>query len=207
MMDKEKVTTEGAHRDDAGARLGMWLFILTEFFLFFGALVVYVFLRYSHPGAFSSASGTLDLDLGTLNTLILITSSLTMALSISYLRRSAKKTAVYLLFLTFALGGAFLFNKYFEWGAKISAGIYPGSSSISGHGRGEGLFYGLYFFMTGLHGLHVVAGMIVIAVMAVKAARGSVSQDNPTALENTGLYWHAVDVVWIFLFPLFYLVG
>lgn len=206
-MDSETLTTEVAHRDDAGARLGMWLFILTEFFLFFGALVVYVFLRYRYSGAFSSASGTLDLDLGTLNTLILITSSLTMALSISYLKRSAKKAVVYFLVLTFALGGTFLFNKYFEWGAKISAGIYPGSSSISGHGVGEGLFYGLYFFMTGLHGLHVAIGMIVIAVMAVKVAKGSVNQSAPVALENTGLYWHAVDVVWIFLFPLFYLVG
>lgn len=206
-MDSETLTAEGAHRDNAGARLGMWLFILTEFFLFFGAVVVYVFLRYRYSGAFSSASGTLDLDVGTLNTLILITSSLTMALSISYLRRSAKKAAVYLLVLTFALGGTFLFNKYFEWGAKIAAGIYPGSGTMSAHGTGEGLFYGLYFFMTGLHGLHVAIGMIVIAVMAVNCARGSVSQDNPIALENTGLYWHAVDVVWIFLFPLFYLVG
>lgn len=206
-MDKEKVTIEGAHRGNEGARLGMWLFILTEFFLFFGTVIVYVFLRYRYSGAFSSASRALDLDIGTLNTLILITSSLTMALSVSYLRRCAKKAAVYLLVLTFALGGTFLFNKYFEWAAKIAAGIYPGSSSISAHGTGEGLFYGLYFFMTGLHGLHVVAGMVVLAVMAVKAARGSVSQNNPVALENTGLYWHAVDVVWIFLFPLFYLVG
>lgn len=206
-MDKEKAITEVHHRDNGGARLGMWLFILTEFFLFFGAFAAYVFLRYRYSGAFSTASGALDLDVGTLNTLILITSSLTMALSISYLRRSSKKAAVYLLVLTFSLGGAFLFNKYFEWVVKIAAGIYPGSSSMSAHGAGEGLFYGLYFFMTGLHGLHVVAGMVVLGVMAVKVARGSVTQDNPVALENTGLYWHAVDVVWIFLFPLFYLVG
>lgn len=206
-MDKDKATTEVHHRDNGGARLGMWLFILTEFFLFFGPFVAYVFLRYSHAAAFTSASRALDLNIGTLNTLILITSSLTMALSISYLRRSSAKAAIYLLVLTFALGGAFLFNKYFEWAVKISAGIYPGSSSLSGHGAGEGLFYGLYFFMTGLHGLHVGAGMIVIAVMAFNCARGSVSRNNPVALENTGLYWHAVDVVWIFLFPLFYLVG
>lgn len=206
-MDSETLTAEEAHRDDAGARLGMWLFILTEFFLFFGAVVVYVFLRYMHPAAFTSASRALDLNVGTLNTLILITSSLTMALATHYLKRSSVNAAVYLLGLTIALGGAFLFNKYFEWAAKISAGIYPGSSSISGHGAGEGLFYGLYFFMTGLHGLHVVAGMIVIGVMAVKVARGSVSQSASVGLENTGLYWHAVDVVWIFLFPLFYLVG
>lgn len=205
-MNETYGLAEKTHRDYAGAKLGMWLFLLTEFFLFLGPFIAYAAFRNLYPGEYQIASQSLDLKVGTLNTLILITSSLSMALSIAALQRGSRKASVYLLIITVILGAVFLGNKYFEWSEKIHHGIYPNSSVLGALGKGQTLFYGLYFFMTGLHALHVIAGMTILAVMAFLVGGGRVNQSDTIKLENSGLYWHLVDVIWIYLFPLFYLV-
>jgi cytochrome c oxidase subunit 3 len=108
--------------------------------------------------------------------------------------------------ITILLALFFMVNKYFEWTAKFHHGIYPGSEELLARQPGEILFFGLYYVMTGLHGLHVLVGIVLIAVMARMTRQGKITHDNYVRLENTGLYWHLVDIIWIFLFPLFYLI-
>ena len=108
--------------------------------------------------------------------------------------------------LTILLGLFFMVNKYFEWTEKFHHGIYPGSEELLAKNSGEILFFGLYYMMTGLHGIHVLVGMILIAIMAVATKRDLINHSNYVRLENIGLYWHLVDIIWIFLFPLFYLI-
>lgn len=195
------------HRDYAGAKMGMWLFLLTEASLFFGPVLLYAVYRYRFPAEFSGASGELDLATGALNTAVLITSSLSAASAVSAMKRGSKNLTVALLAITVVLGAVFIFNKYIEWDTKILHGIYPGSATLLGSARGKVIFYGLYFFATGMHALHVLAGMCILTVAAVMVARGSVNREDHVKLENSGLYWHLVDVVWIFLFPFFYLIA
>jgi len=197
---------QGGHeRDVIGAKMGMWLFLFTEFFLFFGPVLLYAVFRFRYPQAFAEASAALDTGTGALNTAVLLTSSLAMALSITATQRGKKGLALVFMGLTLALGAFFLVNKYFEWGAKFSHGLYPGAEALAGNSDGTAIFYGLYFFTTGLHGLHVIAGMAAIAVAALFVIEDRIGPKDFVKLENTGLYWHLVDVVWIFLFPLFYL--
>jgi cytochrome c oxidase subunit 3 len=196
-----------AHRDHAGAKLGMWLFLFTELILFGGLFLVYSAYRRVHPGDFHRASEELNLVLGVVNTLVLLTSSLTVALSISAIRQGRKRHSVWFLSATILLGCLFLVNKYFEWTAKIHHGIYPGSPSLMAREPGERLFFGLYYSMTGLHGVHVLVGVSVLAVMVWLLVRDHIRQDAFIQLENAGLYWHLVDIVWIFLLPLFYLAA
>ncbi len=199
-------TDQIRERDYTGAKLGMWLFLFTEVLLFFGPFLLYSVYRYRFGADFHGASRELDLFIGSVNTAILLTSSLTMALSISAMQKGSKGLSVALLFITIALGGVFLANKYQEWMSKIGHGIYPNSQTLLGQSRGRVLFFGLYFFMTGLHGLHVLAGMVVLAFAAVLVITEKITPSDPIKLENAGLYWHLVDVIWIYLFPLFYLV-
>lgn len=196
----------GTHRDYTGSKIGMWLFLFTEFFLFFGPVLLYSVFRYRYPEAFMEASLALDTGMGVVNTVLLLTSSLTMALSITALQRGSRGLCLALLSATAAAGGVFLVNKYFEWGEKISHGLYPGGDALSTAADGKAVFYGLYFFATGLHGLHVLAGMAVIMVAALLVYEGRVHSRDFVKLENAGLYWHLVDVVWIYLFPIFYLI-
>lgn len=205
-MTETSESAEKKPRDYAGAKLGMWLFLLTELFLFFGPFTAYSAFRYLYSGEYAIASQNLNLGIGSLNTVILITSSLTMALSIAALRKGSARASVYLLIITIALGTVFLGNKYFEWSEKISHGLYPGSSALGALGRGHTIFYGLYFFMTGLHAIHVLAGVVLLTVMAFLVGYKKVHALDHVRLENSGLYWHLVDVIWIYLFPLFYLV-
>ncbi|MBI5642671.1 MAG: cytochrome c oxidase subunit 3 [Deltaproteobacteria bacterium] len=195
------------HRDYTGSKIGMWLFLVTELCLFFGPVLLFAMNDIKYPTEFHAASGALDRTLGTLNTVILLTSSLTAALSVASVRRGNNSLAVFLLMMTIALGGVFLFNKYFEWGEKIAHGIYPGSPGLAKLSAGEAVFYGLYFFTTGLHALHVLAGMALLSVMSVLTAAGKVDKNDFIKLENSALYWHLVDIVWIYLFPLFYLIS
>jgi len=129
-----------------------------------------------------------------------------MALSITAIQKDNRSLSLLFQFLTILLGLFFMVNKYFEWSAKINHGLFPGSDELLAKSSGEILFYGLYYVMTGLHGLHVLVGMVLIAVMARFTSRGSINHDNYVKLENTGLYWHLVDIIWIFIFPLFYLI-
>jgi cytochrome c oxidase subunit III len=201
---KERVSEEV--RDYTGAKLGMWLFLLSEILLFGGLFILYSAYRYKNPVDFHHASQELDVILGTLNTLVLLTSSLTMAISISAIQKGQPRLSAWLLAATIILGLLFLMNKGIEWGAKIHYGIYPGSPALLSRAKGEILFFGLYYVMAGLHALHVGVGVCVLVVMLHFLRRGKIGPTHFISLENSGLYWHLVDIVWIFLFPLFYLI-
>ncbi|KPK02174.1 MAG: cytochrome C oxidase subunit III [Nitrospira bacterium SG8_35_4] len=194
------------HCDYTGSKMGMWIFLYTEMLLFGGMFLVYAVYRYDYPQEFHLAAQELDVTIGSINTLILLTSSLTMALSVAALQKGKKQLSLVLQVLTMLLGAAFLVNKYVEWGAKFYHGIYPNSETLLSQSKGSIMFYGLYFVMTGIHGLHVLIGMGVFLFMIVFTVRGSVSPANIVKLENSGLYWHFVDIVWVYLFPLFYLI-
>lgn len=194
------------HRDDYGARMGMWLFLFTELILFGGMFLVYSVYRFTNQAEFHLAATELNTIIGTFNTAILLTSSLTMALSIKTIQKDNRRLSLFFQFLTILLGLFFMVNKYFEWSAKINHGLFPGSDELLSKSAGEILFFGLYYVMTGLHGLHVLVGMILIAVMTRFTSRRIITHDSYVKLENTGLYWHLVDIIWIFLFPLFYLI-
>lgn len=194
------------HRDDTASKMGMWLFLFTELLLFGGMFLLYAGYRFLYPEGFQAAAMELNGFIGAVNTIILLTSSLSIALSIAALQKNQKKLAVYLLWFTLLCGLAFLVNKYFEWGAKIHHGIYPKGPAMDDFSQGEVMYFGLYYVMTGLHGLHVVAGMIFIAIVLAFVVKDKITSTNYVRLENAGLYWHLVDIIWIFLFPLFYLI-
>ena len=188
------------------SKIGMWLFIFTEMLLFAGLFLVYSVYRYRNPQAFHLAAEELDTFMGTLNTLILLVSSMTVAMSITAIQKGQKKHTLILLGITLFLAFVFLVNKYFEWGAKFSHGLYPGSEYLVELGHGDVLFFGLYFFMTGLHALHIVVGIIILGVIYFKVKNEKVHQTDFVLLENGALYWHPADLIWIVLFPLFYLI-
>jgi len=195
------------HRDDEGSKIGMWLFIFTELLLFGGLFIVYSVYRFKNPVAFHLASHELDVFIGTLNTVILLISSMTVAMSISAVQLGEKRKSLNLLTITIVLAIIFLVNKYFEWSGKFGHGIYPGSEKLLQLGQGEVLFFGLYFAMTGLHALHIIIGVIILMVMLARVMDGRINTGYYVQLENGGLYWHLVDLIWIFLFPLFYLIA
>lgn len=199
-------TTPEIHRDDLASKTGMWFFLFTEMLLFGGLFVVYSVYRFRNAEAFHLAAQELKVAIGTINTIILLISSTTIAMSITALQKRNKKLALLLLGITILLGLAFLVNKYFEWGEHLKEHIYPGSAVLALRGQGDVLFYGLYFFMTGLHALHIIIGLIFIGVITSMISRDKITYDNHVLLENSGLYWHLVDLIWIFLFPLFYLI-
>ncbi len=194
------------HRDYTGAKIGMWLFLFTEILLFGGLFLVYSVYRDAHTADFHVAAQELSTVIGAINTVILLTSSLTMALSITALQRSEKIKSALLQAATLILGVAFLMNKYFEWSEHIRHGFYPGSTELLAKGHGQVLFFGLYYVMTGIHGIHVLIGMGLIVSMLVLTLREKISGEDYVKLENTGLFWHLVDIIWIYLFPLFYLI-
>lgn len=195
-----------AHRDDEGSKLGMWLFLFTEILLFGGLFVLYAGYRFAYPEGFVAAAAEMNTFIGAINTLILLTSSLSVALSIAALQRGQKKLCTSLLWFTILCGFAFLVNKYFEWSHEIGNGIYPKGPALENMSSGEVIYFGLYFTMTGLHGLHVIVGMTFIAIVMSFIYRDKITATNYQKLENAGLYWHLVDLIWIFLFPLFYLI-
>jgi len=198
--------THTAHRDYTGAKLGMWLFLFTEVLLFGGLFPVYSVYRSMYALDFHEAAKGLSTVLGTVNTVILLTSSLTMALAITALQRGNARRSIWLQAATVALGLAFLVNKYFEWSGHIHEGLYPNADELLSRSHGQVLFYGLYYVMTGLHGLHVVAGLVLIGIMLILTVRQRITESDHGKLENAGLYWHLVDLIWIYLFPLFYLI-
>jgi cytochrome c oxidase subunit 3 len=199
-------TSTETHRDDMASKTGMWLFLFSEMLLFGGLFVVYSVYRYRNAEAFHLAAQELSVFIGTINTIILLISSSTIAMSITAIRLKNKKLALALLGITILLGLAFLVNKYFEWGGHIREHIYPGSPVLALRGQGDVLFFGLYFFMTGLHALHIIIGLVFIGFITVFIIRDKITWDNYALHENSGLYWHLVDLIWIFLFPLFYLI-
>jgi cytochrome c oxidase subunit III len=195
------------HYDPEAAKIGMWLFLFTEALLF--GMLFLAFAVYLHMYRFEFVEGSRHLNrmMGTFNTAVLLTSSLTMALSIAALQRDKKKQSLLLMGVTILFAGVFLVVKAFEWGEKFHHDLYPKSPTLLQSPPGAQIFYGLYYTMTGFHALHIIIGIFLISSAALFVSKGSVHQQRISYLENTGLYWHLVDLVWIFLFPLFYLIG
>jgi cytochrome c oxidase subunit III len=195
------------HRDDAASRIGMWLFIFTELFLFAGLFLVFTVYRYKYHEGFHLAAQELNVTIGTINSIILLLSGMTMGISYLTIQKGKNKLTLIMLSITIILGIIFLVNKYFEWKVKFQHGLYPGSPDLIGLSKGDIMFFGLYFFMTGLHALHLIAGLVFIAIVFGAVTRNRVNATKYSLLENCSLYWHLVDLVWIFLFPLFYLIN
>jgi len=198
--------TEHVHRDDEGAKLGMWLFLFSELLLFGGLFILYAVYLSRYPQHFTSAGKQLDVVIGSLNTVVLLTSSLLAAMSVSAVQKGERGRALALLGGTIACAALFMVNKYIEWSTKIHHGIYPGSPRLGSGPPGESVFFGLYYLTTGLHGIHVLVGAAVLGWVAGRIRTGTVHADSFVALENGTLYWHLVDLVWIFIFPLYYLI-
>lgn len=191
------------------AKLGMWLFLLTEILLFGGVFVFYAIYRAWHPEMFMNANEHLDVTLGTINTIVLIVSSLTVALAIRNMQLDQRKECMRNLLITIALAGVFLVIKYFEYSHKIHLGMLPGKFyTFEGiEGTNPHIFFSVYFLLTGIHGLHILIGMSLLTWMFLKVKKGHFSSSYYVPIENVGLYWHLVDLIWIFLFPLLYLIG
>jgi cytochrome c oxidase subunit 3 len=189
--------------------LGMWAFLTTEVMMFGGLFAAYGFYRARYSAGFEEASHLLDYFLGALNTGVLICSSLTMALAVQAAQEGKRKGTVLFLILTMILGLAFLGVKVVEYSDKFEHHLVPGAhfSVESEQPHLIQLFYSFYFAMTGLHALHMVVGIAILAILVVMTLRGRFSSEYNSPVEMTGLYWHFVDIVWIFLFPFLYLIG
>jgi cytochrome c oxidase subunit 3 len=196
----------GHHRDDMSSKMGMWLFLFTELLLFGGLFLVYMIYRFKYHDAFLHASYDLNVWFGGVNTIVLLASSMTVAMSITAMQKGNIKLSKNLIWLTIIAAGIFLVIKSFEWSAKFEHGLFPGMEHYNAMGNGERLFFFLYFFMTGLHALHVIIGAIFLYFIIRAIKKQKVRQDKYMFLENGGLYWHLVDLIWIYLFPLFYLI-
>ena len=203
-MTVKKINSE--HYDSETGKLGMWLFLFTELFLFGGLFLVYAVFRAKYSEDFHTAAAELNAFIGTMNTVFLLISSMTVAMSITAIQKNQRKLAMFLVSVTLVLAALFMMNKYFEWSHKFEFNLYPGSGVLRNLPHGELLFFGLYYMMTGLHAIHVFIGMILLSINLIKINTGSVNQSHYLLLENSGLYWHLVDLIWIFLFPLLYLV-
>ncbi len=198
--------THPLQRDYSGAKLGMWLFILTELLLFGGLFLLYAIYLARYPLAFAEGGKELDIVFGTANTALLLSSSLLAAISVTAIQRANRTVSLMALSGTILCAGIFLLIKYVEWSAKIAHGIYPGSARILSGAPGESIFFSLYYLTTGLHGLHVLIGTALLAWIWAKVRSGKVHEGDYVLLENGALYWHLVDLIWIFIFPLYYLI-
>jgi cytochrome c oxidase subunit 3 len=203
------------HFDDLGRQeeastLGMWIFLMTEVLFFGGLFAAYSVYRNWYPDAFAAASHSLDIVLGTINTAVLITSSLTMALAVNAAQTGLRRLQMLFLVLTMALGVIFLGIKAVEYAQKFTEHHMPGpafhfeKAELSQHAQ---IFFSLYFVMTGLHALHMIIGLGIMAWMLWWSWSGRITREYASPIEIAGLYWHFVDIVWIFLFPLLYLLG
>jgi cytochrome c oxidase subunit 3 len=209
-----------ARAEAEASKLGMWIFLATEILLFSGLFCAYACYRYTHAEMFKTAHQFLDWKLGAVNTMVLIFSSLTMALAVRASQLSKRTQTIGYLLVTLLCGGAFLVVKYFEYSHKIHMGTlpqeywnlntehFPETLKLKAiESQSPWIFFGIYFLMTGLHGLHVVIGMAAISWVLVRSIRGDFSSKYYFPVELVGLYWHLVDLIWIYLFPLLYLVG
>jgi cytochrome c oxidase subunit 3 len=190
------------------ARLGMWLFLATEVLLFGGLFVAYGVYRFLYADTFKAASTLIETKWGAVNTVVLISSSLTVALAHHETEHGNRRKAAKLLAASFLAGAIFLVVKSIEYGHHFHDGHLPGRyyTYAALQAPGDSMFWTLYFLMTGLHGLHVVIGMAVLGWLAWSSQRHRWARGYATPVELGGLYWHLVDLIWIFLFPLFYLI-
>jgi cytochrome c oxidase subunit 3 len=209
------LTIAHAHQfDDAeqqhdAAWIGMWIFLATEVMFFGGMFLGYTTYRIAYPQGFAGASNHLDIWLGTINTAVLICSSFTMALAVRGAQLGNRRTVVLFLSLTMLLGAIFLGIKFTEYYAKFVEHLVPGSGFryAAGAAHAAEIFFSFYFALTGMHALHMLIGLGLLTTLVVQSTRGAFSTAYNTPVELVGLYWHFVDIVWIFLFPLLYLVG
>jgi cytochrome c oxidase subunit III len=190
--------------------LGMWAFLITEIMFFGGMFMAYILYRSKDPASFASASSHLNWKLGFANTVVLIVSSLTMALSVYYAQMGNRRRVILFLLLTMALGLTFLVVKAFEYRTKYVDHLIPGFGfqwDRAGDPNHVQMFYWIYFAMTGVHALHMVIGLGILTVLVLMARKGRFTPEYHSPVHLSGLYWHFVDIVWIFLFPLLYLLG
>ena len=191
----------GEHTDPVvafeSAKLGVWTFLATEVLLFGALFTAYTVFRMKYPEMFRVEHAKLDRVLGAVNTAVLITSSLMVVLGVDAIKRGKTRLFEACFGATILLAAVFLCVKYVEYTAKFHHGIYPRTN----------IFFSIYFMLTGLHGVHVLLGMGLLSYVIVLSRRGRLSADYFTPAEMSGLYWHFVDLVWIYLFPLLYLVG
>ena len=192
--------------DKTGVKIGMWIFLYSEILLFGGLFVLYAVYFHAFPEDFAKGGKELNRIFGTANTLVLLISSFTVAASITAIQRQKKGQAIGFLIFSILCGLVFLVNKYFEWGAKFHHDLYPNSDLLLDSDPGFNIFFGLYYTITGLHGLHVIIGMVLLSISLGLVIRDKVTDQRYAMLENSGLYWHLVDLIWIYVFPLFYLV-
>lgn len=196
----------------SSSKQGIWLFLCTEILMFGGLFVGYLIYHSLHPEIFHAGSHHLDKVMGALNTVVLLVSSFTMAVAINAVQTGKKNLAIWTLVVTIICALIFLVVKYFEYSHKIHDGLLPGKFFTSKDPVFNGIqnpsmFFGFYFVMTGLHGIHVVAGATLIGWMLIKVLKNKIGPAYYTPVEGVGLFWHVVDLVWIYLFPLLYLVG
>ena len=192
------------------ATLGMWIFLATELMFFGGLFTAYAVYRHTHAEEFTAASARLNLIFGSVNTVVLLTSSLTMALAVYAARIGRREWLTTCLAVTALLGIAFLVIKGFEYHGDYVEGLVPGLAFDDGEWdkpAGVQLFFLLYYIMTGVHALHLIIGIALLTILAILAWRGRYTSANHATVEVAGLYWHFVDVIWIFLLPLLYMVG
>lgn len=204
---REQFDTPAQQRE--AATLGMWIFLITEVLFFGGLFTAYMVYRSYYPGPFARASATLSTPIGALNTAVLLCSSFTMALAVRSAQLGRRRLIVLFLIVTMIFGGVFLGVKAYEWHEKAVERHVPGpdfhleGETMQGQAQ---LFFSLYFAMTGLHALHMVIGIGILTTIAIRAHRGRYSPSYYSPVDVAGLYWHFVDIVWIFLFPLLYLI-
>jgi cytochrome c oxidase subunit 3 len=202
--------TEAQQKD--AATLGMWLFLVTEIMFFGGMFAVYTIYRSWYPDVFAIASSSLNQIIGALNTGVLLLSSFTMVMAVRAGQLGQRKAIVIFLILTLLFGGIFLGVKAYEWNQKFVEHHIPGQAAFHLEGVAPGdqghaqLFFSIYFAMTGLHALHMVIGVGILLILIVQARKGRFSASYYTPVDVAGLYWHFVDIIWIFLFPLLYLI-
>lgn len=190
--------------------LGMWIFLVTEVMFFGGLFLAYTIYRKEFAGAFAVASNTLDVVIGAVNTAVLLCSSYTMVLAVRAAQMGSRRALIVFLILTMVFGGVFLGVKAYEWNQKFEEHHVPGPSFHLDKTTEQGpaqLFFSLYFTMTGLHALHMVVGMGIMLTLLLHAYAGRYTPEYYTPVDVGGLYWHFVDIIWIFLFPLLYLIG
>ncbi len=206
---REQFDTAAQQKD--ASTLGMWIFLITEIMFFGGMFLCYTVYRSTYPHVFAEASRSLNVYLGAANTVVLLCSSLTMVLAVRATQLGQRKAIVVFLILTLILGTAFLVVKGFEWHEKFVEHHIPGAGfhleGLAPELQGQAqIFFSLYFAMTGLHALHMVIGAGIMIALTIWAHKGRYSADYVTPVDVGGLYWHFVDVIWIFLFPLLYLI-
>lgn len=199
---------QSAEHEHITGKEGVWLFLTSEILMFGALFVGFIIFASLYPEVFTEGAKHLNWKLGALNTVVLLTSSLTVVLAINAIQNNNRRATINYLVATFICGMIFMVVKYFEYTHKFHEGLFPGEwFRGDNHGiQNLGLYFSFYFMMTGLHGIHVVVGAFLMLWLAFRTNRGDFNSHQYTAIEGVGLFWHLVDLIWIFLFPLLYLL-